>query len=130
MGWGYRLTCLRRSGRRGRLRLHGHARVRDELLEKVGSLGDYYEENNVWLDHRLKEKIASIVRGYDDQARALFTGHHDIPAPPHFQDMAPEEVHEEVMKWYLVEGRALAKDLEVEARRLLGVDRRWWQVWR
>jgi hypothetical protein len=44
--------------------------------------------------------------------------------------MAPEEVHEEVMKWYLVEGRALAKDLEFEARRLLGVERRWWQVWR
>ena len=105
------------------------SQYQDELLEKVGSMGDYYEENNVWLDRRLKEKIASIVRVYDDQARALFTGHHDIPTPRQYQGMTPKEVHAEVLEWYLVEGRALAEDLEAEARKLLGVDSPRWQFW-
>jgi hypothetical protein len=104
-------------------------RYRDELLEQVGSLGDYYQDNNVWLERRLKEKIARIVRGYDDQAQALITGHQDILAPRQYQGMTPEEVHEEVLEWYLGEGQALAEDLEAEARKLLGVDRPWWRRW-
>ena len=80
------------------------SRLQDELLDKIGSLGDYYQENNLWLDHPLEEKLARIIRGYDDQARALVTGHHGIPPPPHLQGMEPEEVYEEVRKWYRDEG--------------------------
>jgi hypothetical protein len=40
------------------------ARLQDELLDKVGSLGDYHQEQSVWLDERLNAKIARIVGGY------------------------------------------------------------------
>jgi hypothetical protein len=104
--------------------------IQDELLDKIGSLGDYYEENNIWLDQQFKEKIAGIVQAYDEQVRALVTGRRGIPPPPHLQGMEPKEIYKEVWRWYLAEGQELASELEVEARRLLGVDRRWWQVWR
>ena len=67
--------------------------VQDDLGDKILALGDYLEENSVWLDKRLNAKIARIVSGYDDQSRALVTGHHGIPPPPHLRDMDAEEVY-------------------------------------
>jgi len=104
-----------------------NSRLQDELLDKTVSLGDYHQGQSVWLDERLNAKIARIVGGYDEHARALVTGHQGIPPPPHLRGMDPEEVYEEVRKWYWDEGQALAEDLEAEARKLLGVDLPWWR---
>lgn len=94
----------------------------DELGEKINALGDYHQQHSVWLDRQLNAKIAEIIGGYDDQARALITGRHEIPPPPHLERMDTEQVHEEVRKWYWDEGQALVQQLETEARTLLGID--------
>ncbi|MDQ5827941.1 MAG: hypothetical protein M3441_27740 [Chloroflexota bacterium] len=100
----------------------------DELGDKIVALGDYHQEKCIWLDRELNTKIGRIIGGYDDQARALVTGHHGIPPPPHLRGMDTEGVYEKVRKWYWDEGQALVEELETEARKLLGVDSRpWWR---
>jgi hypothetical protein len=99
----------------------------DELLDKIGAVGDYHQEKSVWLDKRLNAKIENLIRGYDDQARALVTGKDGIPPPPHLREMDTEGVHREVERWYSNEGQALVTELETEARKLLGVDSPWWR---
>ena len=94
----------------------------NELGEKVVALGGYHQENSVWLDRRLNAKIERIIGSYDDQARALVTGHHGVPPPPHLEGMDAEGVYKEVRKWYWDEGQVLVEELETEARKLLGVD--------
>ena len=99
-----------------------------ELGNQIVSLGDYHRVNCVWLDRRLNAKIEGIIGGYDDQARALVTGRHEIPPPPYLEGMDAESVYEEVRKWYWGEGQAFVEELETEARKLLGVNSGpWWR---
>jgi hypothetical protein len=98
----------------------------DELGNKIVALGDYHRKKSVWLDRQLNAKLERTISGYDDQARALVTGHHGIPPPPHLRGMDEEGVYEEVKKWYWDEGQVLVEELESEARELLGVDSAPW----
>lgn len=91
----------------------------ERIADLLEGLQRYHKENTPWLELRTIEKLQPIMSGYVQGAAQTL----DV-ARGRKTDPEPEAVREELLRWTTQDLTYLMMDLEDEARRLIGSDRR------